>query len=138
MPWSNNGKLSNRSSIFKLGTWGSIASIIGLGLPYFTSLNYLPHLFFIGLGISMSLLMLATVLKRFKFTHFQGLKNLENGTKDGVYVTKITCDCPWCGSEMKLRLIGSKNNKENMLLCIRNPSQHRIIFDPTALPDIEE
>jgi len=139
LPWSKSGKLSSRSSIFKLGTWGSIASIVALALPYFTSLNYLPHLFFIGLGVSMSLLMLTAVLKKLKFTHFQGLKNLENGNKDGVYVTRITCDCPWCtDSEMKLRLVGPKDNKEHLLLCERNPSQHRIIFDPTVLPDIEE
>jgi hypothetical protein len=64
--------------------------------------------------------------------------NFENGSNEGAYLTRITCDCPWCGSEMKLRIIGPKNNKEHVLLCIRNPSQHRIIFDPTSMPDLEE
>lgn len=138
LPWSSEGKVANRSSILKLGTWGSIASIVGLFLPYFTEMDYQPHFFMFGFGLFMSLLMLSFILKKFKFTHFFGLMNFEAGTKDGAYLTKITCDCPWCGFEMKLRMVGPKNHKEHMLLCERNPSQHKIIFDSTAMPDIEE
>lgn len=138
LPWSSNGKVANRSSILKLGTWGSLASIIGFLLPYFTSLSYLPHLFILGLGVSLTFVMLSFTLKRFRFTHFWGLNNLEAGTKDGIYLSKITCDCPWCKSEMKLCIVGPKNYKKHTFLCQRNPSQHRIIFDSTVLPDINE
>lgn len=138
LPWSSSGKVADRASIFKLGTWGSIASIIGLLLPYFTNLNYLPHWFMLGFGFSMSLVLLSTFIKKFRFTHFFGLKNFEAGTNDGVFLTETTCDCPWCGSLMKLRMIGPKNHKEHILLCERNPGQHRILFDSTAMPDIHE
>lgn len=138
LPWSKNGKLANRSSIFKLGTWGSLASIIGLFLPYVTSFNYSSFWFVFGFCLSMLFVILSMILKEHRFTHFIGLKNLEAGTDDGIYLTQITCDCPWCGSQMKLRKVGSENEREHLLLCKRSPALHRIKFDPTVMPDIEE
>ncbi len=138
LPWSKSNKLANSSSISKLGTWGSLASIVGLLLPYLTSLNYLPHFFLIGLAFSLIFAVVPITLKRSGFTHLWGLKNLEVGTKNGIYLSKITCDCPWCESKMKLYNAGPKEHKQHTLVCQRNSSQHRILFDHTVLPDIEE
>ncbi|CDH04950.1 conserved hypothetical protein [Xenorhabdus bovienii str. oregonense] len=136
--WSEQGKLAKRSTFLKLGTWGSIASLIGLILPFLTG-NPLTHFMaIIALLIFFPMFLIGISIARSKFMPLLGLKNLEIGTKGNIYVTKITCDCPWCKSEMKLRMVGSKNHKEHLLLCSRNPSQHKIIFDPTVLPEIEE
>lgn len=138
LPWSSSKKITNMSSILNLGTWGSIASIIGL-IPYSNNSNHiLNNLFMLCFGLSFSIVLLSILLKRTRFSHFFGLKNFEVGKKNGIYLTEITCDCPWCGSLMKLRMTGPKNQKEHLLLCERNPAQHRIVFDPTVMPDINE
>jgi hypothetical protein len=138
LPWSNNGKLGNSSSIFKLGTWGSLASIVSLLLPDFTSLNYPSFWGLLGLCLSALLVIFAEMLNEQRFKHFLGLKNLEVGTGNGIYLTEITCDCPWCEAQMKLGKVGSDYDGELLLVCKRNSRQHRIIFDPTIMPNIEE
>ncbi|KMJ45127.1 hypothetical protein AB204_10535 [Xenorhabdus khoisanae] len=138
LPWSKEGKLAKRSTFLKLGTWGSLASIAGIFLPFLTGNYYLHSIALIALVFSLPILLMGLLINRFKFQHLLGLQNLEIGLKENIYLTKITCDCPWCKSEMKLRMIGSKEHRQHLLICARNPSQHRIIFDPTVLPNIEE
>ncbi|WP_165311028.1 zinc ribbon domain-containing protein [Vibrio ziniensis] len=139
LPWTRDGALAKSSTFKKLGTWGSLASIIGLFMPFFTtSLSSIQPVVVLLFGIFFSMLILSMVLPRRRFEHLSGLKNLEIGTSGKIYITKIFAECPWCGSEMKLRMVGPKNQREHLLMCTRNPSQHKIIFDPTALPDIEK
>ncbi|HKS34700.1 MAG TPA: zinc ribbon domain-containing protein, partial [Enterobacteriaceae bacterium] len=106
LPWSSEGKLGESSGFLTLGTIGSIASIVGIVLPWLTSFKYIPHFLFPVLALSMMMLLLPTVLKRHRFSPFFGLKNLEYGKDGKIYLTRISCDCPWCGTEMKLRMVG--------------------------------
>lgn len=138
LPWSAEGKLGESSGFLTLGTIGSIASIVGIVLPYISSFKYISHFLFPILALSVMILLIPTVLKRHRFSHFLGLKNLEYGKGGKIYLTRINCDCPWCGTEMKLRMVGPKNDKSHLLICLRNPGMHRIQFDPTVMPDIEE
>ena len=137
LPWIQKGKIAKQSVMLKLGTWGSIASILGLFLP-FENRAYISFLFMVVFVPSIIFFGISLFLKKFRFMYLFGLNNLEAGTKDGIYLTKITCDCPWCGTEMKLMMIGPRGNREHVLLCERNPRQHRIEFDATVLSDIEE
>ncbi|WP_281213454.1 hypothetical protein [Shewanella insulae] len=136
IPWSKDGSLAKRSTFQKLGTWGSIASIIGVFLPFMTGNLLLQPLVFLMLAIFVPMLMLSLIISSRKFEHFSGLKNFEISNSGKIFITKITGDCPWCGSKMHLRMVGPKGYKQHLLMCNRNPSQHRIIFDPTALSDI--
>jgi hypothetical protein len=137
LPWSKSGKVANGSSMFNLGALGSIASIFSLLLTnfhYSSSWNWILP----GFGLSMLMVIFSSRLKERRFSHFIGLKNFEAGIDDDIFLTEITCDCPWCDAEMKLKMIDSENKKEHVLLCERNPEQHLIRFDPTVMPDIEE
>lgn len=138
LPWSSEGKLGESSGFLTLGTIGSIASIVGIVLPYLTSFKYIPHFLFPVLALSVMTLFLPAVLKRYRFNHLFGLKNLEYGKDGKIYLTRISCDCPWCGTEMKLRMVGPKEDRSQLLICLRNPGMHRILFDPTVMPDIEK
>ncbi|ENM5764035.1 zinc ribbon domain-containing protein [Vibrio mimicus] len=138
LPWSEDGMLAKRSTFQKLGTWGSLASIVGLFLPFLTGSFSFQPLVFLSVAIFGSMLALSVAISRRKFEHLGGLKNFEISTSGKIYITKISGECPWCGSEMHLRMGGATGHKEHLLMCIRNPSQHKIVFDPTALPDIEK
>jgi hypothetical protein len=138
VPWSKDGTLANRSTFQNIGTWGSIASIVGLFVPFLTGNFLFQPIVLLMLAIFAPMLLLSLVISRRKFEHFNGLKNFEISNSGKIFVTKITGDCPWCGSEMHLRMVGPKEHKQHLLMCTRNPSQHRIIFDPTALSDIEK
>ena len=138
LPWSSEGKLGENSGFLTLGTIGSIASIVGIVLPYISSFNYFSPLFFPLFAVSFLMLILPAMLKRHRFNHLFGLKNLEYGKGGRIYLTRISCDCPWCGTEMKLRMVGPKESRSQLLICLRNPGMHRIRFDPTVMPDIEK
>lgn len=138
LPWSEDGMLAKRSTFQRLGMWGSLASIVGLFLPFLTGIFSFQPLVVLSVAIFGSMLVLSVAISRRKFEHLSGLKNFEISSSGKIYITKITGECPWCGSQMHLRMVGPKDHKEHLLMCTRNPSQHRIIFDPTALPDIEK
>lgn len=70
-----------------------------------------------------------------RFIHLWGI-NLECGRQGKIYRTKIEGLCPSCGSSLKIRNVGSSENKKLMLLCRRNSFQHRWNFDFTVLPEI--
>lgn len=136
--WSKNKILAKRTTFVSLGSIGSIASIFSLYLsfPSNNAITQITTTIFTVFFIIM--FSIGFYIKRSRFQHLIGLVNLETSKKDDIYLTRITCDCPWCDSKMKLRMIGPKENKKHQLLCQRNPSQHRILFDPTALSDIDD
>ena len=84
--------------------------------------------------------MLVKVLKRRKFEYFFHRKYyFEMGSKGGIYLTSFTAVCPWCNSRMNLRNVKiTREVNEDRFICKRNPKQHIIKLDPTALPEIVE
>jgi hypothetical protein len=131
-----------------LNTFGivtGIASLVGL---YFTLFQAFPQphtsswptLFLFSFAIATTSFLISAVLKRRKFEHFFFRKfYLEAGTQGGVYLNSFTAICPWCGSIMNLRNIGPKDGPhDDLFICERNPKQHKILLDPTVLPEIEE
>ncbi|MDE1466048.1 hypothetical protein [Spartinivicinus poritis] len=112
-----------------LSFFGSIASILG-----FISTGY-QFLFILTMGIGMIFIVLGLVLLKTKHFSFPPFFNLESGSKGEIYITKVEGSCPKCTGTLKLRSIGSKNNKATVIRCTRNPD-HLWGFDPTVLPDL--
>lgn len=135
-----NGRVTT-SDVGIFGYITGAASVVGL---YFTLFQGFPSpkyaswstLFLFSFAIAASSLMASVLLRRQKFVHFFFRRfYLEEGTSEGVYLSRFTATCPWCRSRMNLRNIGpSKGYRADFFLCERNPEQHRIHLDPTALP----
>jgi len=122
-----------------------LSSIVGFCISLFPYMNSAISsdwglLFIFTLGVSISIWHRARCLKSYRFISFSFRRwYLELGSKGGVYVTKIEAICPHCNSGMNLRNVGPpKEHREDILICKRNPWQHRISLDATALTDIEE
>jgi len=82
--------------------------------------------------------LVAVTLKRQRFSCL-GLLCLELGKKGGVYLTRLRATCPWCKSRMSLHSAKPKaGSPTDTFVCERNPSLHRVLLDPTILPDIDE
>jgi hypothetical protein len=64
-----------------------------------------------------------------------GAANLEVDTRDNLHLTRITGVCPRCSDKLELHRIEGQSAR--MLVCRRNPNQHRYTFDPTELEDLE-
>jgi len=112
-----------------LSFFGSIASILGFfgtGTPP----TFVP---LIMLGVI--LLPVGLALIQTKHLSLPPFLNLETGKEGEIYITKIEGSCPKCTGSLKLRSIGSKNNKSTVVRCTRNPD-HLWGFDPTVLSDL--
>lgn len=138
-------RLIKRESLSLFGWTSGLASIGGLYFAIFPfgdpSLPPGAHfLFLILLGLGWSAVLAAKFLKQARFISFLFRRTyLELGTRDGVFLSRFVGTCPWCGSGMKLRNLGPKNGpRDDILVCERNPRQHTVLLDPTALADIEE
>jgi hypothetical protein len=138
---SHNERPSN-VSIF--GYITGAASLIGL---YFTLFQ--PPLggqsswstfFMFSFVVAVMAVAMSAVLRRRKFDHFFGSRHyLEMSQTGRLAVNRLTAQCPWCGSLMHLRHVGPKDGpREDLFLCERNPRQHTIQLDPTALPELED
>ncbi|MCL4665539.1 hypothetical protein [Burkholderia pseudomallei] len=130
-------------SVFGVVT--GVVSIVGLYFTLFQPFAQPQHsswstLFMFSFGLASFSLVVALALRRRRFEPFLFRKYyLEAGTNDGIYLSSFTATCPWCGSKMNLRNIGAKNGpRYDRFVCERNPRQHTINLDPTALPEIEE
>ena len=134
---------SENLSVFGIVT--GVASVIGL---YFTVFQAFPQpknsswtvLFMFSLAIGAFSFVLAAVLRRRRFENLFFRKYyVEAGNLDGLYLSSFTAVCPWCSSKMNLRNIGPKDGpRDDQFVCERNPRQHTIDLDPTALSEIDE
>lgn len=139
------GRSIKSESLNTFGILTGIASLIGL---YFTLFQGFPQpkhaswssLFIFLLMIAMISFLISKVIKKRKFENFLFQKYyLESGTKGGLYLNSFTATCPFCYSKMHLRNTGPKNGpRDDVFICERNPRQHTVLLDPTALPEIEE
>ena len=124
------------------GTVGLLGSVVGiwqfLNQP-FGHAGIFP-VFLVLLCLSVVFLGNAAVLKRLRFGHLLfGRFYLEVGSRGGVHVTRFSATCPICGSAMQLRNVGPpKGPRDDMFICERNPRDHAIEVDPTALSDVDE
>ena len=139
------GRSVKSENLSTFGIVTGIASLIGLYLTLFQAFPQPKHsswstLFLFSLAIATTSFLISRVLKIRKFESFLFRKYyLESGTQGGVYLNRFTAVCPWCGSRMNLRNVGPKDGpRDDMFICERNPKQHTILLDPTALPEIEE
>ena len=124
------------------GTVGLIGSVIGiwqfLNQP-FGHLGIFP-IFLVLSCLAVAFLGNLAVLKRLRFGNFLfGRFYLEVGSRGCVHVTRFSATCPYCGSAMQLRNVGApKGPRDDMFICERNPKDHAIEVDPTALSDVDE
>lgn len=72
-----------------------------------------------------------------RFTRI-GWFNIETDTHGKIYLTKVQGICPRCAAKLFLAKVGSEDDRKIMVLCNRNPRQHRWEFDPTQLPDLDQ
>jgi hypothetical protein len=131
-----------------LGTFGAITGLASLAGLYFTLFQAFPQqkytswsaLFYFSFAIAATSFVTSVALKKRKFESFIFRSQyIEIGNQGGLYLNKFTATCPWCGSNMNLRNIGPKDGpRDDLFICERNPRQHTVLLDPTALPDIDE
>jgi hypothetical protein len=122
-----------------VGVLGSLASMISaifdinsFGASWITS----PAMICI-IGLSLIMLILGIALQLQKFINLSYTNwNIESNREGHLFVTKIGGSCPKCGAELHLIETGPKNHKRTMVVCRRNPAQHRWGFDPTVLSDL--
>jgi len=90
-----------------------------------------------GAGIGL----FGAVLHGASYIKLPGLM-LEKDNRNRIYRTGITGTCGLCQNRHStVRLSGfgpGGNNQPTMIICNRNPQQHRLVFDPTVLPEIED
>ena len=138
-------RVIKRETLSTFSVIAGMASIVGLYFSLFPFMNPTlkgnwSFLFLFVLGVSGSAFMISVFLKRHHFIPFLFRRfYLELADKKGIFLTKVSATCPHCGAKMNLRNIGpAKGHRDDVLICTRNPSQHRITLDPTVLPDINE
>jgi hypothetical protein len=121
------------------GILGSFASMISAMFDiesFGASLLFSPVLLCI-IGISMIMLILGIALQVQKFVNLSYTNwNIESSREGHLFITKIGGSCPKCGAELHLIETGPKNHKRTVIVCRRNPAQHRWGFDPTVLSDL--
>lgn len=124
-----------------IGFLGSIASILSYWQSIFSINTPPPPAFLMNSLIviqilSAIILLLGFFLHKDRFVNLL-VTNIEADKNGNLYLTKVGGICPKCGSKLKLSNVGPKDHKILMVVCCRNPSQHRWGFDSTVLPDLE-
>lgn len=129
-----------------LGVIGSLASIAGSfvamtqhALPYWTSVA------FIVLGMAcFAVFILFGQLRKERYLSLGFIKNgpaksaLERGRDGGIYFTRIVADCPFCTTSRERMDLYNDENRDARLICKRNGKMHRLWFDHTQLPPLED
>jgi hypothetical protein len=134
----------NCGNLSTFGVITGLSSVAGLYVTLFqnfptgsiSSWSFLFLFSFLVGGISF---LTSRIIKNRKFEAFLFHKYyIELGPEDGIFITSFTAVCPWCGSKMSLfsRGGGDEGPIEDYFVCVRRPSQHEILLDPTELPDI--
>ena len=122
-----------------LGILGSLASMVSaftdiwsLGTSWLIT-PWFPCI----IGVSLLLLVLGLVLQLRRLVSLSWTNLIVESSRDGhLFITKIGGTCPKCGGQLRLIDIGPENRKKTVVVCMRNPSQHRWTFDHTVLPDL--
>ena len=133
------GRGISGKTLVKIGAPLALVAMTYLMLSLFAVLpsqasNLFPLAMFL-LCIGVTFAIIPSTLRRRKFEHLFMHKYMEMGADDRVFVNRLTATCPWCNSTMQLRNVGEKNaTKEDIFFCERNPRQHTVLLDPTALP----
>ncbi len=131
-----------------LGLFGAVSTTVGLigaviGIWQFLNQPFghavIVPIFLILFGLAVGFLGDVAVLKRLRFGNFLFARlYLEVGSRGRVHVTRFSGTCAYCGSAMRLRNVGPPQGpRDDMLICERNPKDHGIEFDPTALSDVD-
>jgi len=61
---------------------------------------------------------------------------VERDRSDRLYLTQIDGECGQCGSSVRIRDVGPQGQRVSVAMC-RRDVEHRALFDPARLPDIE-
>jgi hypothetical protein len=138
------GKRISASQLAAIGRPMSVFAFVFIQLSLFSVLpkdfqNWLPLVIFIfALGIFFIIVPMR--LRRRKFEHVLFRKYyLELSDNDKLMVHRLSASCPWCNSIMQLRHVGEKNApRDYLFICERNPRQHTVLLDPTALPPLDD
>ncbi|WP_155895400.1 hypothetical protein [Comamonas aquatica] len=141
---SLGGFTAKIESINVFGLITGVASLIGLYLTLFPLGGVKTYaswsgLFLFLLALSIISILLSVSLKRKKFENFLSRKiYAELDSSNKVHFNRIRAICPFCQTKMNLYTVGAKGGPyKDMLICERNPSQHRVLLDPTLLPEID-
>ena len=111
--------------------WKTLASNPGY-IPS-TSSHWMMYILFAGALLLVS----GFLLKRAKYITLPFVnKILETDKHGNLFITRITGTCGLCQSPVRIRTIGSKENRQTMVVCTNNPDQHLWHFDRTVLPDV--
>ncbi|MFP3851487.1 hypothetical protein [Pseudomonas graminis] len=138
------GRSLDSRNVSVFGYIAGLASLIGL---YFTLFqpglgwhSTWSTLFMFSFIVAVMAVVMSAVLRRRKFDHCFGSRHfLEMSQSGRLRVNRLTAQCPWCGSLMHLRHVGPKDGpRDDLFLCERNPRQHTIQLDPTALPELQD
>jgi len=63
--------------------------------------------------------------------------SVEVGRSGRLFLTNVRTDCPFCQGTMTM-FSGAKGGPSPVLVCNRGGSGHRLWFDMTTLPDVED
>jgi hypothetical protein len=138
------GRSLDSRSVSVFGYITGAASLIGLYFALFQpplgGQSSWSTFFMFSFVVAVTAVVMSAVLRRRKFDHFFGSRYyLEMSQTGRLAVNRLTAQCPWCGSLMHLRHVGPKEGpREDLFLCERNPRQHTVQLDPTALPELED
>jgi hypothetical protein len=138
------GRSLDSRSVSVFGYITGAASLIGLYFALFQpplgGQSSWSTFFMFSFVVAVMAVVMSAVLRRRKFDHFFGSRHyLEMSQTGRLAVNRMTAQCPWCGSLMHLRHVGPKEGaREDLFLCERNPRQHTVQLDPTALPELED
>jgi hypothetical protein len=76
-------------------------------------------------------------LSKYRFLKIPGLPlSLESAPDHSLYLTRISGSCPSCSGRLDLQSVGPLAQRTQVVVCRRNPTQHRWVFDPTVLEDV--
>lgn len=123
-----------------LGAFGLISVLltivakVDIGMRWWTS----PLMMF-SLPFGMMVIVVPQVLKKRKFEHLCLRRYfVEASRNDRLHVNQLSATCPWCTSQMRLLNVGPKDGpRDDVFVCERVPRQHRILLDPSLLPELE-
>lgn len=62
---------------------------------------------------------------------------IERDRSDRLYLTQIDGECGQCGSSVRIRNVGPQGQRLSVAMC-RRDVEHRALFDPAVLPNIED
>jgi hypothetical protein len=78
-----------------------------------------------------------SALSKYRFLKIPGSRwSLESANDHSLYLTRISGSCPYCSGRLDLQGVGPLEQRITMVVCQRNPTLHKWLFDPTVLEEI--